>query len=448
MLTDAQAVELEGVMTRAAEHEATLLACAMHKAPIAQRVTAELVADDWSGDETRRLFEALCGLAARQTRITPLAVVDWLKRHGDDDLVGLARELALGQPLIAEAPHALAAIREASGRRAVLRAAREMVAGALDPTCADPLAVAYESLGVANGKRSESRLMHYADAYHETVAAMSTAADEARQGKSPVPLTGWYDVDQAIVMGPGKLIVVAGRPGMGKSAFCMNIAHHVAQTRPVLMVSLEMTRGEIVGRAIAADHRIPSRAQASGAVDEHKWERLWASSEEHRGLKLWLADPSAITMAGVEATARQAAALAGEPIGMVLVDYIGLVDGEGDGETAKIAAISKASKRLAMALRCPVVMLSQLNRQVESRENKRPQLSDLRQSGAIEQDADIVLLLYRDDYYNPQSAEKGVAEVAVAKNRGGAAGGVLRLHWRAPETRFYSIGYQAGSLNG
>lgn len=440
LLTERQAVEYEALLTRAAEHEATLLACAMHRGAIAGRIVSELSADDFSNAEPRRVFEAIKGLSERSTRITPLAVVDWLRKRGDDDLVGFARELALGSPVLASAPHALEVIKEASARRAVLRAAREAVAAALNFECSDPLAVAYDVLGAANEKRSESRVMRYGDAYADAVRQIADAHEAAKAGRSLVPTSGWYDLDQAVTLGPGKMVVIAGRPGMGKSAFGAQIARHVAGSRPVLSVSLEMTRTELVGRDISAEHKLSSRDQLAGNVrGDDRWGELWGAADRHADLKLWIADPAGTTMAGIEATARHVAAQAGEPIGMLLIDYLGLVDSEGDGETARISAVSRAIKRLAMSLKCPVLVLAQLNRGVESRDNKRPMLSDLRQSGAIEQDADVVLFLYRDDYYNPSTDRRGVAEVLVAKNRGGASGVTVELYWKPSETRFASI---------
>jgi replicative DNA helicase len=440
LLTERQVVDLEAQVTRATEHEATLLASALNNPIVAGQAASNLTPEDFADSTTRAIFEAVQALVERHVRPTVLSVVDYLRQHGGDEFIGATRELADGIPLHSAAKYAVEKIQDASKRRAILRACREAASRALDLDCADPLSEAYGALLAVRDPETDNRIRHIADVYNDQVRLIQEAAEATAAGRSPVPLTGFQDLDSAIVLGPGKLVVLAARPGMGKSALMSNIAMHVAKERLVVIVTLEMTGEEIAGRHIAANLKLSARDQAAGRVPEGLWETLWGLSHSVRELKLYVADPSSVTMAGIEAAVRQVAMRAGLPVGMVLIDYIGLIDEEGENETAKVGAISRKAKKLAMALRCPVWMLSQLNRGVEQRQDKRPLLSDLRSSGSVEQDADIVIFIYRDDYYyGEKSKTPGVADLLIPKNRGGAAGVTVNLLWRPNETRFYSL---------
>lgn len=440
LLTEAQVLKVEDLATHVREHELTLLACALRFAAVAQRIASDLRVDDFGHPETQAIAGAVVALVERSVNVTELSVTAELKRQWGEEAEPYIRELAAGAPLVHDAKHSLEVVKDASIRRQGLRALREAAAAMIDLECKAPLSAAYDALMTVDAGHQGDRIRHIGDVVADQVRAIEAAHEAAAAGRSPLATTGFPDLDERLVMAGGKLIVCAARPGMGKSALSVQVAMHVAQERPVVLVTLEMTGEEIAGRLINATLRLNGRDQAAGRVGAEMWEALQAYQRQFEASKLWVVDPAAVTMAGIGAAVRQVAAKAGAAPGLVVVDYLGLVDAEGENETAKAGAISKASKRLAMELRCPVWMLCQLNRGVEQRADKRPMLSDLRQSGAIEQDADAVLFLYRDDYYHPNDSKfPNTCEVLIPKNRGGATSNDVRLFWRAAATRFESL---------
>ena len=218
----------------------------------------------------------------------------------------------------------------------------------------------------------------------------------------------------------------------------------------MVLTTMEMDAEELAARRIAADLDLDTARQATGDVTaDADWKKLMAYADRFAGRRLYIDDTPSATMAHIEATARRVQAETGEDIGLLVVDYLGLVDGDGKDkdETSKVGKIARQAKQMAKRLRCPVLLLCQLNREVEKREDKRPLIADLRQSGEIEQHADVVMFIYRDDYYNPQTTERGVAELIVRKNRQGQCA-TVKLLWRPEETRFYSYGGEYGHYVG
>lgn len=264
--------------------------------------------------------------------------------------------------------------------------------------------------------------------------------DRIERGDEPAGTpTGYADVDAKLGgLHPSRLIVVGARPGMGKTAFVVGITAHVALTegKPVLFASLEMTPREMTDRLIAHQAKLdlPKVAAYDLAVDERT---AWTNAFDRlAGAPIWIDDDPHLTAASLAARARRVKERVGE-LGLVVVDYLQLMAGSGstEGRQWEITEISNSLKRLARDLEVPVVACAQLNRLVEGRTNKRPLLADLRESGSVEQDADAVLFLYRDEYYNPDSPDRGVAEVNVAKHRHGPTG-TVKLVWLGYCARF------------
>ncbi len=252
--------------------------------------------------------------------------------------------------------------------------------------------------------------------------------------------TGFEDLD-AITGGfqPGALIVLAARPGMGKSCLVTNIAENAAikDGRPVLLFSLEMSEAELAQRFIASQARIKGDDLRKGRVKEDKWPRVLKAANELSASPLYLDDSSDVSVTDIKAKCRRMYSTHGK-LGMVIVDYLQLMraDGRIENRAEQISQMSRGLKILAQELDVPVVALSQLNRGVENRTDKRPMLSDLRESGAIEQDADLVLFIYRDEYYTKDDSEvPGEAELLIAKNRSGALRDV-RLTFQAEYPKF------------
>lgn len=251
--------------------------------------------------------------------------------------------------------------------------------------------------------------------------------------------TGFHDFDEMTAgLQPGELIIVAGRPSMGKTAFSLNIAENVALStnRPVLVFSLEMQSDLLAMRMISSLGRIDHNRLRTGKLLEDDWPRLTSAMQMMHQSKLFIDDGSGLTPTELRARARRMKRKH-KDIGLIVVDYLQLmsVPHYKDNRTQEISEISRSLKLIAKELKVPVVALSQLNRSLESRQDKRPIMSDLRESGAIEQDADVICFIYRDEVYNPDTADKGMTEIIIGKQRNGPIGKV-RLTYLGPYTRF------------
>jgi replicative DNA helicase len=256
--------------------------------------------------------------------------------------------------------------------------------------------------------------------------------------------TGFTELDQ-ITSGfqPSDLIIIAGRPSMGKTAFSLNIAHNAAYESkvPIVVFSLEMSKEQLALRMLCSEARVDAHKMRSGFLSESDWPKLTRAAGKLSEAKIFIDDTAGMGVLEMRAKSRRLKAEHG--LGMVIVDYLQLMKGRGtiDSREQEISDISRSLKALAKELKVPVVALSQLNRRVEERAVKKPQLADLRESGAIEQDADVILFLYRDEVYNPDSADKGSAEIIIGKQRNGPTG-EIRLAFIDRYTRFENYAYR------
>ncbi|MDB5816628.1 MAG: dnaB [Rhizobacter sp.] len=257
--------------------------------------------------------------------------------------------------------------------------------------------------------------------------------------------TGFYDLDRMTAgFQPGDLIVLAARPSMGKTAFALNIGEHVAVAEglPVVVFSMEMGAAQLALRMVGSLGRINQQHLRTGALGDDEWSRLSEAVEKLRNVSMFIDESPGLTPSELRARARRQARQCGK-LGLIIVDYLQLMSGSGSGNgenrATEIGEISRGLKALAKELQCPVIALSQLNRSVETRTDKRPMMSDLRESGAIEQDADVIMFIYRDDYYTKEaSKEPGVAEIIIGKQRNGPTGSV-KLAFLKPLTKFDNL---------
>ena len=263
--------------------------------------------------------------------------------------------------------------------------------------------------------------------------------------------TGFIDFDRMTSgLQPGDLIVLAARPSMGKTALAINIAEHVALNEglPVAVFSMEMGAAQLAVRIVGSIGRVDQGHLRTGKLNDDEWPRLTEAIEKLRNVSLHIDETPGLTPSELRANARRLSRQCGK-LGLIVVDYLQLMSGSsssgGDNRATEIGEISRGLKMLAKELQCPVIALSQLNRSVEQRTDKRPMMSDLRESGAIEQDADVIMFIYRDDYYNKESKEPGVAEVIIGKQRNGPTG-TVKLAFLKPLTKFESLasGYNNG----
>ena len=240
---------------------------------------------------------------------------------------------------------------------------------------------------------------------------------------------GFYDLD-AMTGGfqRSDLIIVAGRPSMGKSSLAVNFGYAIAKKRlPVAIFSLEMSKGQLVQRMLSSEAKIESTRIRSGQIRESEWEPLTEAISNLAELPIYIDDSSNPTVSEMRSKVRKMQAENGGKLGLILIDYLQLMEGGSDNRVQELSRITRGLKGLAKELDVPVIALSQLSRSVEQRTNKRPILSDLRESGSVEQDADLVMMIYRDDYYNPDTSDRGIAEIILAKHRNGPTGTVKLL---------------------
>ncbi|MEA5542477.1 replicative DNA helicase [Limnoraphis robusta Tam1] len=251
----------------------------------------------------------------------------------------------------------------------------------------------------------------------------------------------FYDLD-AMTGGfqRSDLIIVAGRPSMGKTALCTNISYSIAKIHklPVAIFSLEMSKDQLVQRLLSSEAKIESNRLRSGRISQSEWEPLTVAIGTLSELPVFIDDTPNITVTEMRSKVRRLQAEQGGALGLVLIDYLQLMEGGSENRVQELSRITRSLKGLARELNVPVIALSQLSRSVESRTNKRPMMSDLRESGSIEQDADLVIMLYRDDYYNPDSPDRGIAEVIITKHRNGPTG-TIKLLFDPQFTKFRNL---------
>jgi len=263
--------------------------------------------------------------------------------------------------------------------------------------------------------------------------------------------TGFFDLDRMTAgLQPGDLIVLAARPSMGKTAFAVNIAENVAinEGLPVVIYSMEMGAAQLALRMVGSIGRIDQGHLRTGRLADDEWSRLSEAVDKLGKSSIFIDESPGLSPSEVRARARRQARICGK-LGLIVIDYLQLMSGNGGNEENRatvIGEISRGLKALAKELQCPVIALSQLNRSVETRPDKRPMMSDLRESGAIEQDADIIMFIYRDEYYTKDECkEPGVAEIIIAKQRNGPVG-TVKLAFQRMHTKFENLapGYSGG----
>lgn len=341
-------------------------------------------------------------------------------------VMAYAAEIQANTPSVANAKVYAQIVRERAICRLLASAAARIAEVAQEQgTVEDKLAQAQAIILGLDASGSDSECQTLADIWAEHIEIIQERLDRFAKGIVMDGLgTGIPDLDKHTQgMKPGQMIVVAGRPSMGKTTLAMNIAADVGinQGKPVAVISLEMSKVQLMDRLLAAVGGIPLPSLKTGeCADDYKAELAAAGLKLSRS-PIVVSDVPVMTMPRIRAIVRRQKHRMGG-MGLVVIDYLGLVEGDGNGRTEDVTVMSRQIKLLAREMDCPVIVLSQLNRGCESRPDKRPVLSDLRESGAIEQDADIVMFVYRDEVYHPSTQDKGIGEVIFRKNRDGQIG--------------------------
>ncbi len=358
---------------------------------------------------------------------------------GEIDTMSYAAQIQVNTPSAANAKTYARIVRERAMARQILSASTDIADLAHEALpIEDKIAQAQSIILALDGQSSDNECEMIGDILRAHVDVLQARSD--RQGEIDGLTTGIPDLDANLQgLKPGQMVVIAGRPAMGKTTIAMNVAEHVVlhMHKPVLMVSLEMSKAQLLDRLLAAVGKIPLGSIKDGSASAEHGQNLTVAAGKLMDAKLVVCDTPSMTIPRVRSIARRMKHRMGG-MGLVVIDYLQLIEGEGNGRTEDVSAMSRQVKLMARELECPVIVLSQLNRGCEQRPDKRPVLSDLRESGAIEQDADIVMFVYRDEVYHPNTEQKGIAEILVRKNRDGETG-VIRTAFLGKYSRFAAL---------
>lgn len=441
-----------------AEAEATALKIPPHSIEAEQAVLGAVFLDkdawdkvaerveegDFYRNDHRLIFRALAALSEAGEPTDIVTTAEWLENHQLLDEAGGMRNLAA---LADNTPSAanIAAYAEIVRKRSVLRQLIQATARINEAVFNPQNKPSEQVLDEAEqaifeiAERQGKRLRKYRP-IADLIAEARDRVDILSRQSSPITglATGYTDFDRLTAgLQPADLIILAGRPSMGKSALAINIAEHVAiqGQHSVAVFSMEMPSEQLAMRMIGSLSRIDQQRLRTGKLNDEDWPRLTSTVGVVRNARLFIDDTPALTPAELRARSRRIAR--DHKLDLVIVDYLQLMQAPGfaDNRVAEVSEVSRALKGMAKELNVPVIALSQLNRGLEQRPNKRPVMSDLRESGAIEQDADVIVFIYRDEVYDKESADKGIAEVIIAKQRNGPIG-LVKLAWRGQFTRF------------
>ncbi len=409
------------------------------------KVLELLDARDFYQEAHRWVFQAMIELFEENVPIDLLTVTERLRKRDRLEAVGGAAylaELVELVPTAANVWHHARVVREKAVLRGLIQTATSIVTDSYED--ADDVDIlldrAEQAIFEISQRKATSGFLHI-NAILKGSFKRIEQLYERKELVTGVP-TGFIEFDRRTAgLQPADLIVIAGRPSMGKTAFSLNIAQHVGIQvgRPVAIFSLEMSKEQLVLRMLCAEARIDSSKLRTGFLSREDWPRLTKAAGTLSEARIYIDDAPAQSSLDIRAKARRLRAEL-DDLALIIIDYLQLMQGRSRSENRQqeISEITRALKALAKELQVPVVALSQLSRAVEQRKPPRPQLSDLRESGAIEQDADVVALIYRDELYDENSDAKGIAEIIIGKQRNGPTG-VVRLAFRGEYTRFENL---------
>ena len=410
------------------EAEEALLGSALLSRDASNRLMEAVKPSDFYSPTNQTIFEAMKDLFDSGRPIDSVTVSETVfkdKKNTTSLKTSSIARLIENVPSSANFERYIEIVLEHSHRRKLLKASGriELLAMAMDKEIHSVLDEAEQTIFTASDDAIGDGLVGVNDVLEGAIERIEEIENRGT-GLSGLP-TYFSDLDYYLSgLQEGNLVVLASRPSMGKSSLGLNIATNVSKEgKFVAFFSLEMTKEELVQRVLFSEAKVTSGDARKGQLGPEKWSRVVEAASKVNSLPLYFDDAPVITVTDIRAKSRRLKSSKG--LDLIIVDYLQLMQSSsGDNRQQEIAEISRNLKNLARELRVPILALSQLNRAAEAREDKRPRLGDLRESGAIEQDADIVMMLYRDDYYNPGTEIPGVAEVNIVKNRSGQTGKV------------------------
>ena len=418
---------MERMPPASVEAEQAVLGAMLLKPEAVTTAAEELSADDFYRETHRLIYEAMMELKDRTEPVDLVTLTEQLKKADKLAKIGGIPALSLianSVPTAANVHYHARIVHEKAQLRSLISAATEIAGAAYES--ADEVEDIMDNaekriLAVSSGKRSKDFVP-----LQEILLDTLEQIDARYNNKGSITglPTGFTELDHLTAgLQKSDLILVAARPSMGKTAFTLNIAAHVVlrAKEPVAFFSLEMSKEQLVQRLLCSEGRIDSQRLRVGELEEKEWGDLIDTANRLSAAPLYIDDTPSITVMELRSKARRLKAEHG--LSLIVIDYLQLMQGRasknGDNRQQEISEISRSLKALARELNVPVIALSQLSRSVESRQVKRPMLSDLRESGSLEQDADIVMFLYREDYYDPETENKNITEVIIAKHRNG-----------------------------
>ncbi len=421
--------------------EQSLLASVLIDPSCMDTVAALIGADDFYLNEHREIFSVMQSMYLKSKNIDVVTLINELVINGVYDETGgrdYLKLIAEAVPSAANAADYAKIVRDKAILRQLVEAGEAISEAAyMGDDEAEVLVEYAESkvFNIAEGRENKN-FVHIRDALILVYDRLKNLAQDPDAVKG-MP-TGFDDLDRVIVgLGKSDLVLVGARPGMGKTSFTMNLATSAAQKsgKTVCVFSLEMSAEQLANRMLSSEAQVDSYKLRSGQLEESDWEAIAYASSRLSEMDILIDDTPGITVTGMKSKLRRV-----KNLGMVVIDYLQLMQGDrrNDNRVQEVGEISRGLKLLAKELQVPVITCAQLSRGPESRTDKRPMLSDLRDSGAIEQDADVVMFLYRDEYYNEQEGSQSVAEVIVAKNRHGSVDKV-KLGWIGQYTKFTNL---------
>ena len=401
--------------------------------------------DAFYREDNKIIYQAILNLYSKSEPIDIITLKDELESMGKFEQVGGFEYLASlpdKVPTTANVQKYIKIVEEKSVLRNLIKTANEIIELGYNPTedVEDIMDGAEKKIFDIMQSKNTKSYTPIKDVLVESFTNLEKLYNQKKH-VTGVP-TQFYDLDDKTAgLHGSELILVAARPAMGKTAFALNIATNAALRAnvPVAIFSLEMSKDQLVNRMLCSEAMVDSNKVRTGKLDEEDWTKLAEAIGPLSEAGVYIDDTPGISVMEIRTKCRKLKME--KNIGLVVIDYLQLISGSNKRNGSReqeISEISRSLKVLAKELNVPVIALSQLSRAVEQRDDHRPMLSDLRESGAIEQDADIVMFLYRDDYYNKESAEKDIAEVIIAKQRGGSTG-TVKLYWMGNYTKFVNI---------
>ena len=425
--------------------------------------SAEVQPDDFYKRANQLVFQAMLDLSDREDAIDPLTLQDELtKKNQLDDIGGIAyvSELAMATPTAAHVTYYAKIVHRKALLRRLISASQKIITTAMQDSddVTDILDNAESEIMNVSSENNANGFRSIKDIVNSAIDEINNIPEDGNM-VTGLP-TGFVELDKMTTgFHDDELVIVAARPGVGKTSFALNVAQYVGlhTDKTVAMFSLEMSGEQLVQRMLASEGLINSQHLRTGQLDEDEWPKLVAASGSLATANIYIDDTPGIKMSEIRAQSRRLAKEKGN-LGLIVIDYLQLIEGpHSESRQQEVSAISRQLKKLAKELHVPVIALSQLSRSVEQRQDKRPVLSDIRESGSIEQDADIVSFLYRDDYYRDEeegeenkevSAEddNGEVEVIIEKNRSGSRG-TVKLMFSKPYNRFSNLDYSHDQPN-